>query len=81
MRKTMSPLARSTTRHWLRSAGLLVLLSLFLWSIPTDSEALLMDAAAYNDMGIVQQSKGDLDGAIQNYREALKLKPDFPEAM
>ena len=40
-----------------------------------------MDATAYNDMGIVQQSKGDLDGAIQNYREALKLNPDFPEAM
>ena len=77
----MPVLATRTTRCRFQSVGLLFLLGLCLSSLPTNSDALLMDATAYNDMGIVQQSKGDLDGAIQNYREALRLKPDFPEAM
>jgi lipoprotein NlpI len=34
-------------------------------------------AAAYNDRGNGYKSKGDYDRAIQDYGEAIRLKPDF----
>ena len=32
------------------------------------------------NLGITLELKGDLDGAIAEYRQALRLKPDFPGA-
>jgi tetratricopeptide (TPR) repeat protein len=36
---------------------------------------------AYNNLGIVQVEKGDLDDAIAKYQRALELHPDYPEAL
>jgi Flp pilus assembly protein TadD len=38
------------------------------------------DAVAHNERGMDLYKKGNLDGAITEYREALRLKPDFPDA-
>jgi tetratricopeptide (TPR) repeat protein len=32
------------------------------------------------NLGIALRLKGDLDGAIAEYRQVLRLKPDFPES-
>jgi tetratricopeptide (TPR) repeat protein len=34
-------------------------------------------AVALNNRGVARQDKGDLDGAIQDYSEAIRLKPDY----
>ncbi|MEW6405426.1 MAG: tetratricopeptide repeat protein [Chloroflexota bacterium] len=34
-------------------------------------------ADAYNNRGFARKSKGDLAGAIQDFNEAIRLKPDF----
>ena len=34
-------------------------------------------AVALNNRGVARQDKGDLDGAIQDYNEAIRLKPDY----
>jgi len=34
-------------------------------------------AVALNNRGVALQDKGDLDGAIQDYSEAIRLKPDY----
>ena len=73
----MPPPSRAS-RHTQLTLGMLFV---FVICMPGRSIALQMDANDYNDMGIVQQEKGDVDGAIENYRQAIKLKPDFPEAM
>ena len=36
---------------------------------------------AYNNLGIVQLEKGDLDGAIAKYQRALELHLNYPEAL
>ena len=38
------------------------------------------NADAFNMLAHCQRLLGDLDGAIDNYRKALKLRPNFPEA-
>ncbi len=38
------------------------------------------DAKAHFDRGIALVEKGDLDGAIGEYREVIRLKPDFADA-
>src|SRR3984893_2762380 len=35
------------------------------------------DAVPYNNRGNARRKKGDLDGAIKDYAEAIRLKPDF----
>ena len=36
---------------------------------------------AYNNLGVVQLEKGDVDDAIEKYRRSLELHPDYPEAL
>jgi Flp pilus assembly protein TadD len=38
------------------------------------------DALAYCNLGVALKAKGDLDGAIAEYRAALRLPPDNAEA-
>jgi len=33
------------------------------------------NAATYNDRGIAKEKKGDLDGAMADYNQAIKLNP------
>ena len=35
---------------------------------------------AYNNLGVLQIEKGDLNGAIEKYEQSLRLNPDYPEA-
>jgi len=35
---------------------------------------------AYNNLGVVQFQKGDLDDAIEKYEQSLRLNPDYAEA-
>jgi tetratricopeptide (TPR) repeat protein len=35
------------------------------------------NAVPYNNRGVARSDKGDLDGAIKDYAEAIRLKPDF----
>jgi Flp pilus assembly protein TadD len=35
---------------------------------------------AYNNRGIAKIAKGDLDGAIADFRQAIKTDPNHPEA-
>ena len=32
---------------------------------------------AFNNRGIARRAKGDLEGALQDYNEAIRLKPDY----
>ncbi|MGC3992469.1 MAG: tetratricopeptide repeat protein [Chthoniobacteraceae bacterium] len=36
---------------------------------------------AYADLGVIQQDKGDWDGAMPLYKKALQLNPNFQEAL
>jgi protein O-mannosyl-transferase len=36
---------------------------------------------AYNNLGVVQLDKGNLDDAIGKYERSLQLHPDYPEAL
>jgi len=36
---------------------------------------------AYNNLGVVQFEKGEIDEAIQKYEHSLQLHPDYPEAL
>ncbi len=38
------------------------------------------DAKAHFDRGMALGDKGDLNGAITEFREAIRLKPDYAEA-
>jgi len=40
---------------------------------------LIHDATAHSKRGVDLYEKGDLDGAIAEFRQALRLKPDHPE--
>jgi protein O-mannosyl-transferase len=35
---------------------------------------------AYNNLGVVQFEKGNIEGAIEKYQESLRLHSDYPEA-
>jgi len=35
---------------------------------------------AYNNLGVVQIEKGDIEDAIEKYQQSLRLHPDYPEA-
>ena len=35
---------------------------------------------AYNNLGVVQFEKGNIDDAIEKYEQSLRLHPDYPEA-
>ena len=35
---------------------------------------------AYNNLGVVQFEKGDIEDAIERYQQSLRLHPDYPEA-
>jgi tetratricopeptide (TPR) repeat protein len=65
----------------------------FAWAIPlTKSEVkaglikyskaiqLEPDAQAYNDRGLSNKAKRDLDGAIANFTKAIEIKPDYATA-
>jgi protein O-mannosyl-transferase len=36
---------------------------------------------AYNNLGVVQLAKGNIDEAIEKYQRSLQLHPDYPEAL
>ena len=36
---------------------------------------------AYNNLGVVQIGKGNMDDAIEKYERALRLHPEYPEAL
>ncbi|HLW34537.1 MAG TPA: tetratricopeptide repeat protein [Chthoniobacterales bacterium] len=36
---------------------------------------------AYNNLGVVELEKGEIDDAIEKYRRSLQLHPDYPEAL
>ncbi|HST30573.1 MAG TPA: tetratricopeptide repeat protein [Chthoniobacterales bacterium] len=36
---------------------------------------------AYNNLGVVEVEKGNLDDAIANYQRSLQLHPEYPEAL
>ncbi len=36
---------------------------------------------AYNNLGVVQFDKGEIDDAIKKYKQSLELHPDYPEAL
>jgi tetratricopeptide (TPR) repeat protein len=36
---------------------------------------------AYNNLGVVQMGKGNMDDAIEKYERALRLHPEYPEAL
>lgn len=36
---------------------------------------------AYNNLGVVQVEKGELDNAIDDYQRSLQLHPEYPEAL
>jgi tetratricopeptide (TPR) repeat protein len=38
------------------------------------------DAAAHYNLGVALSNKGDLDGAIAEWREALRLNPNYGDA-
>jgi Flp pilus assembly protein TadD len=58
-----------------------VVLALFVgtvaWAGPQGQPS---DAKAHFDRGTALYDKGDLDGAIAEYREAIRLRPDYAEA-
>jgi protein O-mannosyl-transferase len=35
---------------------------------------------AYNNLGVVQFEKGNIDSAIEEYQQSLRLHPEYPEA-
>jgi protein O-mannosyl-transferase len=87
--------SRSIKRlHWLEiaaGAAILICLSLLTWrqtAAYRDLETLWRTVItkdpnswmAYNNLGIVQLEKGDLDDAIEKYEQSLRLNPDYPEA-
>jgi tetratricopeptide (TPR) repeat protein len=38
------------------------------------------DAGIYNDLGVAYRQKGYIDGAIDSFRRAVALKPDYAGA-
>lgn len=40
-----------------------------------------IDPEIWNNMGVVEKSRGDTDKARQSYLKALEFKPDYPEAL
>ena len=38
------------------------------------------DAEAFINRGYARWSKGDVEGALQDYNEAIRLKPDYASA-
>jgi tetratricopeptide (TPR) repeat protein len=47
---------------------------------PFIPEANVQNAGIYNDRGIAKQNKGDLDGAMADYNQAIKLDPKLDVA-
>ena len=80
--------------HWLVVAvagTILTVLSLLTWhqaAMYRDLETLWRTTIArnpgcwmaYNNLGVVQSEKGDIEGAIEKYQQSLRLNPDYPEA-
>ncbi len=47
------------------------------------SQALKLDpnyADAYYGRGLIRQEKGDLNGAIEDFENSIRIKPDFSQA-
>ena len=84
----------SKALHWLVIASggaVLICLSLLTWrqsATYRDLETLWRTTLAknpscwmaYNNLGVVQFQKGDLDDAIEKYEQSLRLNPDYAEA-
>ncbi|PYL15328.1 MAG: hypothetical protein DME30_11615, partial [Verrucomicrobia bacterium] len=80
--------------HWLVIASggaVLICLSLLTWrqsATYRDLETLWRTTLAknpscwmaYNNLGVVQFEKGNIDDAIDKYEQSLRLHPDYPEA-
>jgi protein O-mannosyl-transferase len=84
----------SKTWQWLVGGGsfaILICLSLLTWrqsSTYRDLETLWRTTIAknptcwmaYNNLGVVQFEKGNIDDAIEKYQQSLRLHPPYPEA-
>src|SRR5208282_2993664 len=42
-----------------------------------NQEASAQNARTYNDRGLAKEKKGDLDGAMADYNQAMKLNPKY----
>ena len=49
-------------------------------STPRPSGSNQTSSEAYNNRGLARQTKGDLDGSLDDYNEAIRLKPDEADA-
>jgi len=91
----LATLSRSIKNlHWLVIASggaVLICLSLLTWrqsATYRDLETLWRTTLAknpscwmaYNNLGVVQFEKGNIDDAIDKYEQSLRLNPDYPEA-
>lgn len=46
-----------------------------------DSPAAHASAQSHYNLGVSLSNKGDIDGAMREYREALRLQPDYFDAL
>jgi tetratricopeptide (TPR) repeat protein len=48
-----------------------------LWQKTTNPEANVQQSITYNDRGLAKQKKGDFEGALGDFNQALRLNPNY----